>query len=221
MNRMRTRRVVAAHAPICLTHPGGSTRRMHRALPHVATPSSRGSCGWADTMMGGAARSRPGSATAAVRGNADTEANATAEVEKLLESEQPRLWSNLSTPPPGQRESLVRDKGSMSGAVFLTAGTTVGAGILALPAETQPSGFVASSVAIVVCWAYMVRRRSARAAPRSSRPFRGMKPEGCVRTALTWRPVTAPLRVWEWTHTWSTDTWCSDTGGTDFEVVRL
>jgi hypothetical protein len=148
---------VAARAqPVCPTHPRGSTRRMRHTPPPFATPSTRGSCGWMETVMGGAARSRHGGATAATRGDADTEANATLEVEKLLDSEQPRLWSNLD----GTASSLARDKGSMSGAVFLVAGTTVGAGILALPAETQPSGFVASTVAIVVCWAYMVRRRS-------------------------------------------------------------
>lgn len=35
-------------------------------------------------------------------------------------------------------------------------GTTVGAGILAIPAETQPAGFVASSATVLVCWMYMV-----------------------------------------------------------------
>jgi hypothetical protein len=176
--------VVAARGSVCPTLARGSTRHMYRALPHVGTPT-----GWAGTMLGGAARSRPGSSTAAARGDADTEVNATAEVERLLESEQPRLWSNLSTSssPTGQRESLVRDKGSMSGAVFLVAGTTVGAGILALPAETRSAGCLASTVAIVVCWAYMVRRRCARAASRPSRPFRGMESGGCVRTALTGR----------------------------------
>ena len=184
------RRAVAARAqPVCPTHPRGSTRRMRHTPPPFATPSTRGNCGWMETVMGGAARSRHGGATAATRGDADTEANAMLEVEKLLDSEQPRLWSNLD----GTASSLARDKGSMSGAVFLVAGTTVGAGILALPAETQPSGFVASTVAIVVCWAYMVRRRSHTrtrcCSPHVPRvPFTAMEPEGCVRIP--------PLGVW-------------------------
>ena len=44
----------------------------------------------------------------------------------------------------------------MGGAVALVAGTTVGAGMLALPAVCQDSGFVPSTVALVGCWLYMV-----------------------------------------------------------------
>lgn len=36
------------------------------------------------------------------------------------------------------------------------AGTTVGAGILAIPAVTQESGFLASAVTCILCWIYMV-----------------------------------------------------------------
>lgn len=32
----------------------------------------------------------------------------------------------------------------------------MGAGILAIPAVTQESGFLASSVAVILCWVYMV-----------------------------------------------------------------
>ena len=41
------------------------------------------------------------------------------------------------------------------GAVALVAGTTVGAGMLALPAVTADSGFVPSTVALFGCWLYM------------------------------------------------------------------
>ncbi|KAK3270626.1 hypothetical protein CYMTET_20980 [Cymbomonas tetramitiformis] len=61
-----------------------------------------------------------------------------------------RLWSNVS------ESSLKHEPGSLFGAISLVGGTTVGAGILALPAETQASGFIASSGAIVACWIYMV-----------------------------------------------------------------
>jgi len=47
--------------------------------------------------------------------------------------------------------------GSLVSAVLLIAGTTVGAGILAIPSVTQESGFLASSVACIGCWLYMVR----------------------------------------------------------------
>ena len=38
----------------------------------------------------------------------------------------------------------------------LVAGTTVGAGMLALPAVTQASGFIPSTVTLTGCWLYMV-----------------------------------------------------------------
>lgn len=47
--------------------------------------------------------------------------------------------------------------GNLVSAVLLIAGTTVGAGILAIPSVTQDSGFLASSVACIACWLYMVR----------------------------------------------------------------
>ena len=40
-------------------------------------------------------------------------------------------------------------------AIVLVAGTTVGAGILALPAVTQAAGFVPSTVALTGAWMYM------------------------------------------------------------------
>ncbi|XP_059665495.1 uncharacterized protein LOC132311559 [Cornus florida] len=61
-----------------------------------------------------------------------------------------RLFSNLN------QATLKREPGSLSSAVFLVAGTTIGAGILAIPAVTQEAGFVASSVACIVCWVFMV-----------------------------------------------------------------
>lgn len=57
----------------------------------------------------------------------------------------PRLWSSLN-------EDLKHEPGSVWGSAGLVAGTTVGAGILALPAVTDEAGFVASSLTIgVVC----------------------------------------------------------------------
>jgi tyrosine-specific transport protein len=45
--------------------------------------------------------------------------------------------------------------GSVLGAAALVAGTTVGAGVLALPAATAPAGFVPSTVALLVAYVYM------------------------------------------------------------------
>ncbi|KAK2431383.1 tyrosine-specific transport protein [Trifolium repens] len=61
-----------------------------------------------------------------------------------------RLFSNLN------QATLKREPGSLSSAIFLVAGTTVGAGILAIPAVTQESGFLASTVTCIFCWAFMV-----------------------------------------------------------------
>lgn len=46
--------------------------------------------------------------------------------------------------------------GSVLGSALLVAGTATGAGMLALPSVTAPSGFVASSGALLGCWAYSI-----------------------------------------------------------------
>lgn len=51
---------------------------------------------------------------------------------------------------------MKHEPGSVTSAVFLVAGTTVGAGILAIPAVTQEAGFLASAVICILCWSYMV-----------------------------------------------------------------
>ncbi|KAF7119633.1 hypothetical protein RHSIM_Rhsim13G0203000 [Rhododendron simsii] len=65
-----------------------------------------------------------------------------------VEEELPfeRLFSNLN------QATLKREPGSLSSAILLVSGTTVGAGILAIPAVTQESGFVASAVTCILCW---------------------------------------------------------------------
>jgi len=64
----------------------------------------------------------------------------------------PRLWSNLNV----QQAPFRHAPGSLPGAIALVAGTTVGAGMLALPAVCQNSGFVPSTVALSGCWVYMI-----------------------------------------------------------------
>lgn len=53
--------------------------------------------------------------------------------------------------PPVQRPATT----SVAGATALVAGTTIGAGILALPAKTLEAGFVPSAITLVAAWAYM------------------------------------------------------------------
>ncbi|GMH45738.1 hypothetical protein BSKO_13701 [Bryopsis sp. KO-2023] len=56
-----------------------------------------------------------------------------------------RLWSNLG-------DDMKHEPGSVLGSAGLVAGTTVGAGILALPAVTDEAGFLASTLTIAaVC----------------------------------------------------------------------
>ncbi|XP_071726364.1 uncharacterized protein [Rutidosis leptorrhynchoides] len=61
-----------------------------------------------------------------------------------------RLFSNLN------RVTLKREPGSVTSSVLLVAGTTVGAGILAIPAVTQEAGFLAAAITCILCWIYMV-----------------------------------------------------------------
>ncbi|CAL5085281.1 unnamed protein product [Urochloa decumbens] len=61
-----------------------------------------------------------------------------------------RLFSNLN------KATMKHEPGSLTSSIFLVAGTTVGAGILAIPAVTQEAGFLASAVTCIFCWLYMV-----------------------------------------------------------------
>jgi len=69
-----------------------------------------------------------------------------------------RTFSHISyeDSPDGTNQALLMHRpGSTLGATALIAGTTIGAGILALPAATAPTGFVYSSAALCLAWAYM------------------------------------------------------------------
>jgi tyrosine-specific transport protein len=71
----------------------------------------------------------------------------------VLNSDTPqvtRLFSNLEL----YGNKLNHQPGSVLGSTALVAGTTVGAGILALPAVTLPSGVVPSTILLVAVWLY-------------------------------------------------------------------
>lgn len=61
-----------------------------------------------------------------------------------------RLFSNLEV----DGSKLNHQPGSVLGSTALVAGTTIGAGILALPAVTLPSGVVPSTVLLIGVWLY-------------------------------------------------------------------
>ncbi|KAL6644743.1 hypothetical protein ACP70R_016351 [Stipagrostis hirtigluma subsp. patula] len=54
--------------------------------------------------------------------------------------------------PPSRGEK----RGSVSGAVALIVGTSIGSGILAVPQRTAPAGFIPSATCMVTCWAFLV-----------------------------------------------------------------
>jgi tyrosine-specific transport protein len=71
-------------------------------------------------------------------------------VSKSNQEPNTRLFSNLEF----DGKQLSHQPGSVLGSTALVAGTTVGAGILALPAVTLPSGVVPSTVLLIAVWLY-------------------------------------------------------------------
>ena len=55
--------------------------------------------------------------------------------------------------PPGEAGATVAT--GLFGAVALITGSTIGAGMLALPAVTAPAGIVPTSLSLVACWALL------------------------------------------------------------------
>lgn len=75
---------------------------------------------------------------------------------ELLSGEVPRMFSSLVYKKSEDGTlSATHAAGSTVGATALVAGTTVGAGILALPTATAGSGFVPSTVGMTIAWALM------------------------------------------------------------------
>jgi tyrosine-specific transport protein len=71
----------------------------------------------------------------------------------ILRSDSPqatRLFSNLEL----YGNKFTHQSGSVLGSTALVTGTTIGAGILALPAVTLPSGIVPSTVLLIGIWLY-------------------------------------------------------------------
>ena len=71
---------------------------------------------------------------------------------------QPALSLENPTKPSAAAVAALESRvatSSIVGATALVAGTTVGAGILALPAKTIAAGFGPASVALIGSWAYM------------------------------------------------------------------
>nr|GMC77253.1 Tyrosine-specific transport protein [Ipomoea batatas] len=63
-----------------------------------------------------------------------------------------RCIEKLSQEP----NQISKKQGTVAGAVALIVGTSIGSGILALPKKTSPAGLVPSSVAMTMCWAFLL-----------------------------------------------------------------
>jgi tyrosine-specific transport protein len=76
---------------------------------------------------------------------------------ELQTGEVPRLYSTLSymRAEDGTVEKAVHAEGSVLGSAALVAGTTIGAGVLAIPTATAAAGFLPSSAALGIAWVYM------------------------------------------------------------------
>lgn len=75
---------------------------------------------------------------------------------ELSSGEVPRIFSSLEyTKTQDGRVLANHAPGSVFGAAALVAGTTVGAGVLALPTATAAAGFLPSTAAMMLAWVYM------------------------------------------------------------------
>ena len=122
-------------------------RRSARLSANLATPFSRPSR---------SARPRATSSELAERASSSARAGPSSPddatpADRLESIDDDRLFCSVDAD-----DGFTREPASMGGAIALVAGTTVGAGMLALPAVCQDSGFVPSTVALVGCWLYMV-----------------------------------------------------------------
>lgn len=76
---------------------------------------------------------------------------------EIVSGEVPRMFSNINYKKDKDTDNKIAThaSGSVTSAALLVSGTTIGAGILALPTATAPAGFLASSFALGIAWLYM------------------------------------------------------------------
>lgn len=72
------------------------------------------------------------------------------------------MEESLSTRPLTNKDESSEDfinkseRGTIRGAISLITGTSIGSGILALPASTAPAGFIPTAVSMIICWGFLV-----------------------------------------------------------------
>jgi hypothetical protein len=163
--RAPSRARLVAIAPSFRNREADTLRYRRFASTLVAAASSR-----EDADADADADDAPSSSSAATNENAKSETIT-------------RLWSNLAPSPRASSSSsssfadpgagsiapsssssssapraLVHAPGSVGGAIALVAGTTVGAGMLALPAVCETAGFVPSTTALILCWVRSIQK---------------------------------------------------------------
>ncbi|KAJ8557088.1 hypothetical protein K7X08_002713 [Anisodus acutangulus] len=55
-----------------------------------------------------------------------------------------------------ETQKSYKKKDTVAGAVSLIIGTSIGSGILALPQKTSPAGIIPSSIAMTICWPFLL-----------------------------------------------------------------
>lgn len=73
---------------------------------------------------------------------------------KISATKEKKCSANAIAEEETQRSC--KKKGTVAGAVALIIGTSIGSGILALPQKTSPAGIIPSSIAMTMCWAFLL-----------------------------------------------------------------
>eukprot|EP00953_Heterococcus_sp_UTEX-ZZ885_P002305 1763-Heterococcus_DN1.PRE.7 len=124
--------------------------RLVKPMPRrTATRFSQ--CGFINMRASGDGSDEP--VLIASTGRADDDLSARLAFDELATRKVDRLFSNIEQDP--ESKTFKRRQISLLGATALVGGTTVGAGVLALPAATLQAGALPSSLVLIAVWIYM------------------------------------------------------------------
>ena len=137
--------------------------RMPLRFCPVATPSllhTTASChGPRLPLYGGNAGEGGGGGTDSLRAlGGSEELSAFQKAYETVDGEFAEVPTNVTNPltAPPEDETPPPNSGTVIGAVALITGSTVGAGILALPQVIAPAGVLPSSAVLVACWTLLL-----------------------------------------------------------------
>ena len=132
-----------------------SRPRVRRGAPRRAR--ARGDCETNEKMTSTRAReTTPPSSRPSVERTVERDVSRETSTSTLARDAPPtRLWTNVEPWEDGSAARRLRRRpGSTAAAIALVAGTTLGAGMLALPVALRDAGFVPSTAVIAACWAF-------------------------------------------------------------------